>query len=228
MAWTAFLMGLAGSLHCAGMCSPLVVAVSRLSAKAMTIRLLYNAGRVMTYGMMGAAAGMIGGIFDLTPFQKIVSLVLGLAFVIMGVAGWSALRIPLLTPALLGLTAGIKRVFGVVLKRRTALSTFLLGGLNGLLPCGLTYIALAYALTAPGPVSGFGYMLAFGTGTLPAMVGLPLVVSPLLKKLDISLPKFNAALLILAGLLLVARNSIHIHTGQPFMLEVHTEIPLCR
>lgn len=228
MVWTAFVIGLAGSVHCAGMCSPLVMAVTRLSARAMTARLIYNSGRILTYGVMGAAAGMIGGMFDLTAFQKILSLVVGVALVVMGVSGLHTLRIPLLTPVLLNFTGRIKSTFGSILKRQDRLSTFLLGTLNGLLPCGLTYLALAYALTAPGAVNGFSYMLAFGTGTLPAMVGVPLLVSPLLRKLDIRLPKFNAAILILTGLLLVARNFIHIHTGQPIVVEVHPDIPLCR
>lgn len=228
MIWTALVVGLAGSLHCAGMCSPLVMAVSRLSARAMTTRLVYNAGRILTYGIMGAIAGMIGGVFDLTPFQKVFSLIMGIGLMIIGVSGWSTFSIPLLTPALQAFTGGVKRMFGAALKRRTGFSTFVLGTLNGLLPCGLTYIALAYALTAPGAVSGFGYMLAFGIGTLPAMVGLPMVVNPLLKKLDISLPRFNAAMLIVAGLLLVARNFVHLHTGDPMVLEMNTEIPICR
>ncbi|MFO7256929.1 MAG: sulfite exporter TauE/SafE family protein [Bacteroidota bacterium] len=227
MLWTAFIVGLAGSLHCAGMCSPLVMAVTRMSPRAMTTRLVYNAGRILTYGLMGAIAGTIGGLFDLTPFQKALSVVTGTVLVLIGLFG-NGFAIPLATPAIARFTGRIKQRFSATLKKRTRFSTFILGTLNGFLPCGLTYIALGYTVTAPGPVSGFGYMLAFGAGTLLAMIGLPAVANPLLKKLDISLAKVNAAMLILAGLLLVARNFIHIHTGQPFGLEVHTDIPLCR
>lgn len=227
MMWTAFIVGLAGSLHCAGMCSPLVMAVSRLSPGAMTTRLVYNAGRILTYGLMGAVAGTIGGLFDLTPFQKTLSLITGAILVLVGLFG-NAFTIPLMTPAIARFTGGIKQAFSATLKKKTRFSTFILGTLNGFLPCGLTYIALGYTVTAPGALSGFGYMIAFGAGTLPAMIGVPLVVNPLLNKLNISMAKVNAAMLILAGLLLVARNFIHIHTGQPFGLEVHTDIPLCR
>lgn len=227
MMWTAFIVGLAGSLHCAGMCSPLVMAVTSLSTRAMTTRLIYNAGRILTYGVMGAVVGTIGGLFDLTPLQKTLSVVAGTILVIMGLFG-HAFRIPLLTPVIAHFTARLKRLFGTTLKKKTRLSTFFLGSLNGFLPCGLTYVALGFTITAPGAISGFSYMLAFGAGTLPAMAGLPLIVNPLVKKLDISLSKVNATMLILAGLLLVARNFIHVHTGQPFVLEVHPDIPLCR
>lgn len=227
MIWTAFIVGLAGSLHCAGMCSPLVMAVTGMSPRAMTTRLIYNAGRILTYGFMGAVAGTIGGLFDLTPFQKTLSLITGTILVLIGVFG-SGFTIPLATPMIAGFTGRVKQAFSATLKKRTRFSTFILGTLNGFLPCGLTYIALGYTLAAPGPLSGFVYMLAFGAGTLPAMIGLPMVVNPLLKKLDVSLSKVNAAMLILAGLLLVARNFIHIHSGEPFGLDVHTDIPLCR
>jgi sulfite exporter TauE/SafE len=209
------------------MCSPLVMAVTRMSARAMTTRLVYNAGRILTYGMMGAIAGMVGGLFDLTPFQKTLSLITGAFLVIMGLSG-NVFRIPFATPLIARFTGYIKQFFGVALKKKTPLSTFILGTLNGFLPCGLTYIALAYSISAPDAINGFVYMVAFGAGTLPAMVGLPMVANPLLNKLHISLPKLNAVLLITAGLLLVARNFIHIHVGHPLPLEVHPAIPLCR
>jgi sulfite exporter TauE/SafE len=225
MMWTAFVVGLAGSLHCAGMCSPLVMAVTRLSARALTARLVYNAGRILTYGAMGAIVGTVGGLFDLTPLQRTISVVAGAILVLMGVSG-SAFRIPLVTSVIARSTGRIKDLFGAVLRKKTPLSPLLLGILNGFLPCGLTYLALGYTITAPDAFSGFAYMIAFGAGTLPAMVGLPLIMNPLLSKLNISLSIVNAVLLITAGLLLVARNFIHIHVGHPLPLELHT-VPLC-
>ncbi|HEX7016678.1 MAG TPA: sulfite exporter TauE/SafE family protein [Cyclobacteriaceae bacterium] len=227
MMWTAFVVGLAGSLHCAGMCSPLVMAVTRMSKRAMTTRLVYNAGRIFTYAVMGAVAGAIGGLFDLTPLQKAFSVITGTILVILGVFG-TTLKIPLMAPVIGRFTGHLKQLFSVTLKKKTRISTFVLGTLNGFLPCGLTYIALGYTITAPDLVSGFSYMLAFGMGTLPAMIGVPLVANPLLKKLNVNLANVNAAMLIIAGLLLVARNFVHIHAGHPFGLEVHSDLPVCR
>ena len=118
---TALLLGLAGSLHCAGMCSPLAVAVTRLSKPMLINKALYNGGRIMMYGVMGVVAGLIGGVFDFSSFQKFFSLFIGAGLIIIGISGLQSFRIPVLAPLVMRLTEGIKKMFGRLLQKKTAL-----------------------------------------------------------------------------------------------------------
>lgn len=206
---TAFLLGFAGSLHCVGMCSPLAMAVTRLSSQAVVSKALYNGGRILTYSMMGAVAGVIGGIFDLLAIQKFFSIFVGMGLIIFGLSGFRSFSIPLATPLMLRATAAVKKLFGALMKKKTNSTVLVLGIANGLLPCGLSYMAVAYSMTATGPAQGFLYMLLFGAGTLPAMVLPHLMLNPLAARFNLSLPRVTAAILIFVGLLLVARNFVH-------------------
>ena len=78
--WTAFLIGFAGSLHCIGMCGPIAIALpigetSRI--RLLLGRVLYNVGRILTYGLLGLGAGLIGQTVHVSGYQQIVSIVLG-------------------------------------------------------------------------------------------------------------------------------------------------------
>ena len=217
----AFLLGLAGSLHCVGMCSPLAMAVTRLSRPVLLNKTMYNAGRILTYSIMGAIAGVVGGLFDFLALQKTFSILTGTGLILFGISGFRSFHIPLLTPIMVRATDMIKRSFGSLLKKRTRSAVLVLGIANGILPCGLTYMALAYSMTATGPVQGSLYMLFFGLGTLPAMLGLPLGLNALVRRFNLSLPRINAAVLIFVGLLLVARNFVHFPMMHN-MPQVHT------
>lgn len=162
--WTAFLLGLVGSLHCAAMCGPLVIAVSGPGRS----RLIYNAGRIAIYCAIGLLFGAVGKTFVLAGLQRWLSLGAGAA-ILVGLLLSS--RFALKTPFTKAITK-LKSLFGSLLQRRTLASQFLLGSLNGLLPCGLVYIAAAGAAATGSPVSGALHMAAFGAGTLPMLLGL--------------------------------------------------------
>jgi uncharacterized protein len=169
--WTAFLLGLVGSLHCAAMCGPLVIAVSgaRGAGSAFaTSRLVYNSGRIATYCAIGLLFGAVGKTFVLAGVHRWLSLGAGAA-ILLGLL--LSTRFALKTP-LARLVVKLKSIFGRLLQRPTLASQFLLGSLNGLLPCGLVYIAAAGAATTLNPVGGALHMAAFGAGTLPMMFGL--------------------------------------------------------
>lgn len=171
--WTAFTLGLVGSLHCAGMCGPLAIAVPVVGEgrrARIVSRLVYNAGRIATYGILGLLAGLVGKSFALAGFQRWVSVIAG-GLIIVG------LLISLRWPAdglIGGAVVKLKRLFARALQRRTHDANLSLGLLNGLLPCGLVYVAAAAAIGTGHIVTGALYMLAFGLGTLPMMLGLGL------------------------------------------------------
>jgi sulfite exporter TauE/SafE len=228
MVWTAFIIGFAGSLHCLGMCSPLAMAVTNRSSAVLFNRLLYNSGRILTYGISGGLIASVGLAFPLIRYQNILSILLGLAMLIIGLTGISAIRLPLVTPALAKASTSLKSLFAKFLSHRNYGSSFLLGSLNGVLPCGLSFLALTYCFTLSGPIQGFTFMACFGIGTLPVMLGFTSIFHWLLMRLRFRMGSVSTIMLILSGLLLIARvflvhlpESKSIHEGV-------VDIVLCR
>lgn len=225
---TALIMGLAGSLHCAGMCSPLAMTITSMNSPAFSNRLLYNAGRILTYGILGASVATMGLILPLPKFQNILSITLGIILITMGVTGISGLRIPLLTISIIKFTNLIKNIFSKFIQQKHRGSLLLLGALNGLLPCGLTFLALTFCITLATPFQGFMYMLLFGAGTLPVMLGFISLLQFLTRKFNFNIKAVTKGMLILSGLLLVVRVFM-VHTP-----EAHTshqgivDIVFCR
>jgi sulfite exporter TauE/SafE len=228
MVITALIMGFAGSLHCVGMCSPLAIAVSNLSPGALMNRFIYNLGRIIMYGLLGAIVGVLGWTLPFNNFQNLFSIVLGVTLLLFSVWQISNVRVPLLTPLLQRLTITLKKVFGIFLQRKSFASVFMLGFLNGILPCGLTFLALTYCLTLANPVTSLYYMLLFGVGTLPAMLGMTAGFQYIVKRFNISFKKVTTAMLLISGCLLIARVFLF-HEGH-LMPEDHSmmEIILCR
>jgi len=205
MLLTALLMGLAGSLHCAGMCSPLAMTVTNMNRSVFSGRVLYNVGRITTYAALGAAAAAIGYVIPLSRFQNMLSLTLGSTLILMGAAGVTGVRIPLITNLLTRFTASLKRLFAKFIYRKNYGAMLLLGSLNGLLPCGLTFIALSACITLPTPAEGFLFMILFGAGTLPVMLGLVSIVDVVKNKMHWNIKQLTTGLMVLSGLLLIAR-----------------------
>jgi len=201
--WTAFLLGLVGSLHCAAMCGPLVLAVSSADGSRSPFaasRLVHNAGRIATYCAIGLLFGAVGRTFALAGVQRWLSLVAG-ASILVGLL--LSTRFALKTP-FAKLVVTLKTAFSRLLQRRTLASQFLLGSLNGLLPCGLVYIAAAGAATTLSPIGGALHMAAFGAGTLPMMLGLGLASSRL-RPITLRFQKLIPVCVMLVATLLLLR-----------------------
>lgn len=173
MLWTALMLGLAGSLHCAGMCGPLALALPHPGGgnpSFVVSRLAYNSGRIVTYLALGAVFGLLGRTFALVGVQRWLSIGAGSAM-LLGLL--FASRLGARTPVV-ALVDRLKVTFGRLLQRRTLPSLTLLGLLNGLLSCGLVYAAVAVATATGGLISAVGYMGLFVLGTLPLMLGIGL------------------------------------------------------
>jgi uncharacterized protein len=211
--WTAFILGLVGSLHCAGMCGPLALALPSHSGNIWTLlrdRAAYNLGRVATYCGLGFMFGAFGKTLWLAGVQRWLSIVLGVTLL---VGLLSSRRLTLWRPVTF-LVNRLKSQMSMTLRRRSAGSLAVLGLLNGLLPCGLVYVACAGATATGGITAGVSYMAWFGAGTLPLM----LVISFSGRLLPISwrLPLLKAvplAVFLLATLLILRGMSL----GVPFL-----------
>src|SRR4029453_9994244 len=181
MDWaTAIFLGLVGSLHCAGMCGPLALALpignctksSALSPNATFIlgRFAYNAGRIFTYCILGLVFGLVGKSLLLVGIQGWASILIG-SLLIVGL--FASTKLPISRP-LNSFVERLKGMMVVLLRRRSIASLGLLGLLNGLLPCGLVYVACAGATTTGDVLSGAAYMGLFGIGTVPMMLTISL------------------------------------------------------
>jgi uncharacterized protein len=208
MWWTALIMGFAGSLHCAGMCSPLAMAVTSQKPFLLS-KVIYNSGRIFTYGILGAIAASFGSLFMITPYQGIISFVIGALFLLMGIGAISGVRIPYITTALNRFTGRLKNLFNFWLKKKNNLAVLIMGMLNGLLPCGLTYLALTYCFIMPSVSEGFWFMILFGAGTWPVMIGFTWLLSIGFGKIKVNYQRITTVVFIMIGAWLLARVMIN-------------------
>jgi len=173
-------LGLLGGFgHCVGMCSPFVLFVSRRyvapeagRAAALRAQLWYTAGRVLTYALLGALAGALGGVVQLAGallgLQRAASVVAGAVLAL-----WALVALSDLVP---GLESGGSLFAKVAarLKGRVPGHPFAVGLFLGLLPCGLLYSAVIAAVARGGPLEGALALTLFGLGTAPALLGVSL------------------------------------------------------
>jgi uncharacterized protein len=225
--WTAFLLGVGGSLHCAGMCTPLMMSVTQ-SKRGWGSRVIYNVGRLCTYALLGFFVASIGSLVNLAAYQHILAMVLGTLLILAGLGTVSSWRIPVLTPAVNQLLIFIKKRFASVLHKKNGRALYMLGMLNGLLPCGLTYAVLSYTLTLHTGWQGLLFMAVFGLGTLPVMLGLPVVLGFVNRYAKVSASRMATIVMISMGVLLLGRAVLsHQHMDSNPILSV-SEPSICR
>ena len=166
----AFFIGLFGSVHCIGMCGPLAFAVPVGQKQWWFIvadKVAYNIGRIITYSFLGLLIGIVGKQLWVHGLQQGVSLASGLLIVMAGFSRIFRIRMKdnKLTSKIL---SPVNRLLNYALQHRAG--HFVIGLLNGFLPCGFVYLALVGALNTPSPVSSAQFMFWFGAGTFPLML----------------------------------------------------------
>lgn len=172
MIWfSAFILGLMGSFHCIGMCGPIAMAIPGGKTNTKTLNLLlYNSGRIITYSIIGLLFGIIGkGIF-IAGLQQILSIVVGVFILIYLLINHISGKNKFERITFVHLQ--IKKYFAKLFSIKSHGSAFGIGLVNGFLPCGLVYVALAGAVAMADPLQGSIYMSLFGLGTVPVMAGI--------------------------------------------------------
>jgi sulfite exporter TauE/SafE len=174
--WAAFGLGILGSLHCAGMCGPIALALPfnrEHIGLHLTGNVFYQLGRIFTYAFIGLLFGTIGRGFSLAGIQQPLSIAVGALMI-------GAILVPRIinlhrSPGFLQRGINwLKAQMGNYLKRRGLGALFVTGLLNGFLPCGLVYMALIGALGIGSPLESAGFMTFFGLGTFPMMFAIAL------------------------------------------------------
>jgi uncharacterized protein len=225
--WTAFTIGLFGSLHCIGMCGPIAMTVGGQRRHVWANGMLYNLGRTVTYTLIGGVIGLLGQGLFLAGFQKTMSIAIGAALLMIALFSINVetnlLKINFMNQLIFRLKAGI----GKWMQRRGFAGTFAVGVLNGFLPCGLVYMAVVGALSTGEIFSGMGYMALFGLGTLPLMTVASLAGNFASLRFRMIFQKIYPAFLIFFAMLFLFRGlNFHI-PGEFFFWEEMKDVPMC-
>ena len=212
-----FMIGLLGSLHCVGMCGPLAMALpiaQKTGFNKVLGALLYNVGRATTYAVMGLVLGLLGVGAKIYGLQQWTSIALG-AIMILSVLFGSLFSMKAWVQKISFKNAGfIQRGISKRLKDAKPTTLFIIGILNGLLPCGLVYIAISGALVSPSLTNSVLFMFLFGLGTLPMMFAIVyfsnLIKGRILSRIQKMIPVF----IVLLGLLFIVRG---LNLGIPYL-----------
>ncbi|WP_138431802.1 sulfite exporter TauE/SafE family protein [Fodinibius saliphilus] len=209
--------GFLGSFHCVGMCGPIALALPLKRNERIyyiASRMIYNIGRIITYSLLGFLVGFFSSMIAIGVYQQGLSI--GMGALMLLALGWSKLRILLqrMEKMPTKFIDKISRHFKQLFNNGRIWSLFLIGLLNGLLPCGFVYMGLATALTFGSIQSSTLFMAGFGLGTVPAMLGISLaggLVPPAFRK---KLRQLSPYFIALVGIILILRG---LGLGIPFI-----------
>ncbi|MGB2713065.1 MAG: sulfite exporter TauE/SafE family protein [Vicinamibacterales bacterium] len=206
---TGIALGIGGSLHCAGMCGPLVLTLGRRQCGSRRDRVrhaaLYQLGRVLTYVALGFMTGLIGGALTARGFGRVIAVAAGILLILAALR--SIRPVPLGRLPRIGASVGARACGAAARWSRAhpAAGPLATGAANGLLPCGLVYAAVA-AAAAFGEISDAALLMAgFAVGTLPALTAVSISASAIPPALRLRLRPLMPVVLALAGVMLLAR-----------------------
>jgi sulfite exporter TauE/SafE len=169
---SAFMLGFFGSFHCIGMCGAIALSlpVQQLQGwKKVVGIILYNFGRVCTYALLGGILGSIGSTFQLWGLQQTVSIILGALLILLSILSFTHYQWKNNT-LMQKWNDQLILIIAPLFKSKKVITPFYIGILNGLLPCGLVYMAIAGAVATHHLFDGMIFMASFGIGTLPVML----------------------------------------------------------
>lgn len=227
---TPLTIGLIGSFHCIGMCGPIVVAlplkkhnlISKISGAV-----LYNSGRVITYSILGILFGLLGQGIHMAGFQQWTSILLGVAMIISVLFPFFFREKITIGNLFTGFSARLITRLRKLFTDRSYFSLLMIGLLNGLLPCGLVYVAIAGAIGSGTVLSGAIFMMLFGIGTIPLLLVATLASDAIGQRVRSKMQKVVPYFVFLIGVLFILRG---MSLGIPFVspttekLEPHVKV----
>lgn len=210
-------LGFASGFHCIGMCGPIALSLGLNRSQRANFylqNLTYQFGRILTYSILGALLGIIGEGMHFAGFQQYLTIFVGATLIIMAffsIGGKDfASKIPGVNKALLK----VKMTLGKHLQQSNYASRFTTGLLNGLLPCGMVYMALTASLAYGGIIKGGLFMLFFGLGTVPFMFAVVLAGNMMSQTFRSTVLKIIPFLMLILGSLFILRG---LELGIPYI-----------
>lgn len=214
---TPLTIGLIGSFHCIGMCGPIVVALPlkkhNLFSK-ITGAILYNSGRVVTYSILGILFGILGRGIRLAGFQQWTSILLGVAMIVSVLFPYFFREKITIGNLFSGFAARLINRLRKLFTDRSYTSLLMIGILNGLLPCGLVYVAIAGAISSGTVLSGALFMMMFGLGTIPLLLTATLASDAIGQRIRLKMQRVVPYFVFVLGVLFILRG---LSLGIPFV-----------
>ena len=212
----AISIGLLGSLHCVGMCGPIALALPLDRSSQWRVfggNAIYSLGRLSSYFLLGLVFGLVGSGLQLFGIQQYLSILIGVG-IILGVIlhkNYFKLRLP---SFYLSFVNRIKTALGKAFQRKSMMNLMSIGFINGFLPCGLVYMAIAGSVSMASPVEGGFFMMLFGLGTLPLMWAVAIFGSRLSQLYSRRIKQLIPVFLLLLGVLFILRGA---NLGIPYI-----------
>ena len=215
--FSALVLGLMGSFHCAGMCGPIAIALP-LHGNTVPQKIfggtLYNVGRTITYGIMGAIFGLLGQGIQMIGVQQKISVIMGVVMIISVLFPALFKTQYRMDKSMFSFVGKLKKRIGEMFSIRSFQSLFFIGMLNGLLPCGLVYMAIAGAIGTGNAAEGTLYMILFGLGTIPMLLTISLAGNIMSQAIRRKINKLIPVMVIVVGLLFILRG---LSLGIPYL-----------
>jgi len=215
--------------HCVGMCGGIVVAYSSTKIDERSPKLtqalshlFYSFGRVLTYTILGAIFGYIGGVATFNNYANGTLLIIaGILMILTGLSLLGKVKFLTLIEHTFSKSNWYQKSFRTFLRSKTLGSFFMLGMLNGLLPCGFVYFFAITAASTASPLWGALVMLIFGLSTIPAMFSMGFFVGFLKQSSTRNL------ILKLASLTVIAYGIFTIYNGYGFISDPNRSLLHC-
>jgi hypothetical protein len=209
--------------HCIGMCGGIIIAYSSTKIdeedtkkKQASLHLLYASGRIFTYTILGAMFGTLGGVAMFSNTANGALLIFaGIIMLLTGLSLSGKIKFLTIIEHSISSTKWYQQSFKSLLHKKSFTSFFILGMLNGLLPCGLVYFFAVTAASTGSAMYGALVMLIFGLSTVPALFSLGFFVG-LFKNSTFrtTMSKIAAISVILFGLYTMYQGYIYIKYEQ--------------
>ncbi|APY09316.1 hypothetical protein BWZ20_13835 [Winogradskyella sp. J14-2] len=208
MLYSAFVLGLLGSLHCVGMCGPIafMLPVDRSNSLKKVSQIgVYHIGRLLAYSLIGLAFGLVGKSLNLFGVQQQLSIAVGILMIVVVLIPYRTFAKYNLSKPLNKVISRVKSNLGQALKKKTPDTFLTIGFLNGFLPCGLVYMAVFGAVATGSLLQGSFYMVLFGLGTLPLMTSAIYLGKFLNQTIKQRIQKAIPVFVVLIGVLFILR-----------------------
>ena len=211
-----FIIGLTSNFHCIGMCGPIAMAIPVNRKNNLTIFMgafQYNLGRIVTYALLGSVVGIIGLSIQTLGILQWVSIITGIGLIIFAWKKQLFSIFPMAIPRI-GIQSTLNKGLGKIIHSSSPFKLLFLGFLNGLLPCGMVFVALSNAILTGDIFSSTLAMIAFGIGTLPAMMAVVFMMNKLSTTIRQKMNKVVPYLLTIVALLIILRG---MNLGIPYL-----------
>ncbi len=208
MLYSAFILGLLGSLHCVGMCGPIafMLPVDRSNSFKKVSQIgVYHIGRLLAYSLIGLVFGLLGKSLNLFGIQQQLSIAIGVLMIVVVLIPYRTFAKYNLSKPLNKVISKVKSNLGQALKKKTPDTFLTIGFLNGFLPCGLVYMAVFGAIATGSLLQGSFYMILFGLGTVPLMTSAIYLGKFLNQTIKQRIQKAIPVFVVLIGVLFILR-----------------------